>query len=293
MIQNTVRRNWPLAVIVVLVSGLAPETALAASGESSTPTSLFDQKYLLALGGFFPRVRSTVTLTSPRGFGREISAEDDLGLSDATSSAWISFNWRFKPRHTFHAEWFQLNRKGSRNADRTLQIGNTTIGAGASLNSKIDLDLGRLTYGYSVFRDNNLDIAFKVGAHVATTKTTVTAAGNVTVNGTPIGPGRSRTESSSTLTFPLPHIGGSATYEFTPKLTGQLTLLIFALDLGDYSGSIVETDAFMAYQLSKHFGIGGGLKYFNLNLEAPLSRGGKVAYNYEFFGPSVFGYASF
>ena len=294
MIQNTVRRNWPLAAILVLVSGLAPETALAGSEESSTPTSLFDQKYLLALGGFFPQVRSTLTLTSPRGLGREVSVEDDLGVSGDTSSAWISFNWRFKPRHQFHAEWFQLNRSGSRVADRSLPpIGDTTIGVGASLNSKIELDLGRLTYGYSFFRDSNLDMAFLIGAHVATAKATVTAAGNVTVNGVPIGPGRSRTESSSTLTFPLPHIGGSATYEFTPKLSGQVTLLVFALDLGDYSGSLLETDAFMAYQLTKHFGIGGGLKYFNLNLEANLSRGGSVAYNYKFFGPSVFGYASF
>ena len=292
MIQNTGRRNWPLAVILVLVSGLAPETALAGSDESSAPTSLFDQKYLLALGGFFPQVRSTLTLTSPRGLGREVSLEDDLGVSGDTSSAWISFNWRFKPRHQFQAEWFQINRDGRRTADRPFEIGDTTIGVGASLDSEIKFNVGRLTYGYSFFRDEKLDVAFLVGAHFATVKATVTAAGNVSVNGTPIT-GRSRTESSSTKTFPLPHIGGSATYEFTPKLTGEFSLLVFALDLGDYSGSLLETDAFMAYQLTKHFGIGGGLKYVNLNLKANTSRGGSAAYNFNFFGPAIFGYASF
>lgn len=91
----------------------------------------------------------------------------------------------------------------------------------------------------------------------------------------------------------MPHLGGSLSYEFTPKLAGQLNLLAFALDLGDYSGSLLEVDAFMTYQLSKQFGIGVGLKYFNLNLQANLSRGGSAEYDLEFFGPAIFGYASF
>jgi hypothetical protein len=280
-----------LAVILALVSAVSTETALAASEESSAPSSLMDQEFVLAIGGFFPRVQSTVTLTSPRGFGKETNGED-LGLDKDTTSAWISFDWRFKPRHQFQAEWFQINRDGRRTADRPFEIGDTTIGVGASVDSEIKFNVGRLTYGYSFFRDEKLDVAFLVGAHFATVKATVTAAGNVSVNGTPIT-GRSRTESSSTKTFPLPHIGGSATYEFTPKLTGEFSLLVFALDLGDYSGSLLETDAFMAYQLTKHFGIGGGLKYVNLNLKANTSRGGSAAYNFKFFGPAIFGYASF
>ena len=286
------RSMGALAVISVLVSGLATETGMAASEEGGAVGSIYDSKFALALGGFFPRVRSSFTLNSPLGGGTEISAEDDLGLSDGNSSVWASFNWRFQPRHQFHVEWFQLNRKGASTARRILQINDTTIGVGAPMNSKIDFNLGRLTYGYSIIRDNRFDLSFLVGAHVATVKATVTSAGNVTVNGVPLV-GRSRTDSSSTLTFPLPHLGGSLSYEFTPRLAGQLTLLAFALDLGDYSGSLIETDALMVYQLSKHFGIGGGLKYFNLNLQANSSGGGNVEYDYEFFGPTIFGYTSF
>jgi hypothetical protein len=49
----------------------------------------------------------------------------------------------------------------------------------------------------------------------------------------------------------------------------------------------------MAYQLSKTFGIGGGIKYFNVNVQADLSGGGNVEFDYSFFGPAIFGYASF
>ena len=82
-----IRSNSALVAILVLVSGLATDTALVASEEGSTARSLFDSKYTLALGGFFPRVNSTLTLNSSRGGGGEISAEDDLGLDDGTSSS--------------------------------------------------------------------------------------------------------------------------------------------------------------------------------------------------------------
>ena len=62
-----IRSNSALVAILVLVSGLATETALAASEKVSTSGSLFDSKNTLALGGFFPRVSSTLTLNSSRG----------------------------------------------------------------------------------------------------------------------------------------------------------------------------------------------------------------------------------
>lgn len=102
----------------------------------------------------------------------------------------------------------------------------------------------------------------------------------------------SSTESSSTLTFPLPHLGGEFSYKFSPRWSAQFTLLAFALEVNEYSGSLLEVDGTVAYQLSKHFGIGAGLKYFNLNLQAQKSGGG-AEFDYQFFGPAVFGVATF
>lgn len=260
--------------------------------EKGGATSLFDSKYTLALGGFFPRTRSAFSLSSGEGPGGSVSLEDDLGLDSSSSSLWASFNWRFAPRHTFHAEWFQLNRKGTNVAERPLPpIGDTVIGIGASLDSSIKFNLGRLTYGYSFVRDENFDLSFLVGTHIATVKAEVVASGNITVDGIPVISGTS-TESTSTKTFPLPHLGGAANMRFTPKLSGNFTFLAFALDLGDYSGSLIEMNAALAYQLSRYFGIGGGLKYFNLNLQAAVGGGRRAEFDYTFFGPAIFGYAS-
>jgi hypothetical protein len=284
-------RTVLLVAIVQLSSGLTAGTVSAADAdESNAPSSMFDSKFSLALGGFFPYVDSTVSINpSGGGSGADVDLEDDLGLDDTSASAWLSFNWRFLPRHKFTAEWFQLNRDGSSSAGTQFPLGDTTVGLGASLSSSMDINLGRLTYGYSIVRNDTLDIGFLAGMHVATAKVSATASGNITVNGMRVG---TSTESTSAITFPLPHIGASLDYKFAPRWTAQFMVLAFALDLNEYSGSLIEVDAGVNYQLSKHFGIGGGLKYFNLNLQAQKSGAG-AEFDFQFLGPAIYGLAIF
>ena len=284
----------PIVAVLLLLLGLAAGASADESAEKKELGSLIDSKFTLALGGFFPRVSSTFSLNAPDGTsGGDVSFEDDLGMDESTASAWVGFNWRFQPRHQFQAEWFQLNRSGESTAQRTIgPIGSTTIGLGADLSSKIDFNLGRLTYGYSFWQNEDWRLAFLVGVHVATFKATVTAGGNVTVNGVPIV-SKTKTESTSTQTIPLPHFGGSVAYRISPRWSTNLSVLAFALEIDNYGGSLVEVDANVAYQLSNHFGIGGGLKYFNLYLEANSDGGGGASYDYQFFGPAIFGYATF
>ena len=280
-----------LAVILVLLNGFAVETVLAASQEGNTKSSLFDSKYVVSLGGYLPHTQSTLTLTAPDGRGDSLSG-DDLGLDDNSATWWGAFDWRFLPRHQLHLEYFQLNRDGARTAGRNFNIDGTDVGLGAALDTSMKFGLGRVTYGYSIIKKSNWDFAFKVGFHIVTVKASVTASGNVSVNGVPIAT-PSKTVSSSTYTFPLPHIGGSLAYKFGPKVSGILTGLIFTIDLGDYSGTLIEADAMVNYQITKHFGVGGGAKYFNLNLQAKASGGGSAEFDFGFIGPAFFVYGNF
>ena len=280
-----------LAVILVLLNGFAVETVLAASQEGNTKSSLFDSKYVVSLGGYLPHTQSTLTLTAPDGRGDSLSG-DDLGLDDNSATWWGAFDWRFLPRHQLHLEYFQLDNNGARTAGRNFNIDGTDVGLEAALDTSTKFGLGRVTYGYSIIKKSNWDFAFKVGFHIVTVKASVTASGNVSVNGVPIAT-PSKTVSSSTYTFPLPHIGGSLAYKFGPKVSGILTGLIFTIDLGDYSGTLIEADAMVNYQITKHFGVGGGAKYFNLNLQAKASGGGSAEFDFGFIGPAFFVYGNF
>jgi hypothetical protein len=265
--------------------GLASAASADEGVDEKKLGSLIDSSFTLAIGGFFPHVSSTFSLNSPGGSaGGDVSAEDDLGLDDSYASAWIGFNWQFQPRHQLQLEWFQLNRDGESTAQATIgPIGDTTIGVGAGLSSKVDMNLGRLTYGYTFWRNEDWRLTFLTGLHIATFKASVTAGGK---SGTV-------TESTSTHTIPLPHIGGSVVYKISPRWSTKFTALAFALEIDNYGGYLVELDANVGYQVSKHFGIGGGLKYFNLYLEANSDRGGGASFDFQFFGPAIFGYATF
>lgn len=292
--RNPARPAASLLAVSLLLTGLATAAPADETSKEKELGSLIDSKFTVALGGFFPRVDSTFSLNPPNGgSGGDISIEDDLGLDSSTASVWAGFAWRFQPRHQLQLEWFQLNRDGESTAQRNLPpIGDATIGIGAGLSSKMNMNLGRLTYGYSFYRRGDWDVAVLAGAHIATFKATVTATGNVSVNGVPVASG-SHTESSSTYTIPLPHFGGSARYRISPRWSTSVTALVFALEIDNYGGSLVELDAQVAYQVSKHFGIGGGLKYFNLRLEANGDGGGGATFDYAFYGPAIFGYATF
>lgn len=276
---------------MALVHALGTGAAAADDQEGSSVGSFFDKKFTLSLGGFFPAINSTFSLNSSDGSsGGDIDLQDDLGFDDGEPSPWIHFAWRFQPRHQLQVEWFNLSQDGTIAQVGPLPpIGDLEI-LDASVTSKIDFNLGRATYGYSILREENYDLSFMVGAHIATTKATVTATGDWIYQGVPDT--GTQTESTSTFTFPLPHIGGEFVYEFAPRWVAKFTLLGFYLEVSDYTGFLLEVDGGISYQLSKHFGIGGGIKYFNLNLQAQKTAGG-AEFDYQFLGPAIFGYASF
>lgn len=288
---DSARWRAGMVIVVTLMAGFA--IGAAADEDSGSPGSMIDKEFVIALGGFFPRIESTVSVapTSGIGSGQEISLEDALGLDDDNSSAWIGGAWKFLPRHQLQAEWFQLNRAGQNTAGTAFTIEDMTVGVGAATSSKVDFNLGRLTYGYSFYKTDDVKGNFLVGMHIATFKGTFTASGAVTVNGAPAA-GGSYSVSTSTYTVPLPHLGGSVVYNFAPRWTTQFTLLGFALQVDEYSGYLIEADATVAYQLSKHFGIGGGLKYFNLNFQAE-STSAAAEFDYQFYGPAIFGLVTF
>ena len=82
-------------------------------------------------------------------------------------------------------------------------------------------------------------------------------------------------------------------YGFGPKVTGVLTGLIFTIDLGRYAGTLIEADALVTYQITKHFGVGGGAKYYHMNLTDDPAGAEKVEFNMDFIGPAFFVYGNF
>lgn len=269
--------------------GAGPATAQT---DPSNPE--FTGRFSLSAGGFFPSVDSKIRLDSTEfGTGTVLDFEDNLGLEETSPTFFAGARWRITRRQRLEFEYVQLKRSAARTASADFVIGDTIANTGALLETDFDVYLGRFTYGFSFINDGTKELALLIGAHFAGADAAIQISGNLTVPGLgSITRSTPRVETGEQV-FPLPHVGGTFGWAFTPKLSASATAIGFALDLGDYQGSLVEVSADLQYQLLRNLGLGAGLKFFNFDLEdtSDPSLRGKFEFNY--FGPTVFATVNF
>lgn len=279
------------AAALALSTGVGASSATAEEGQANPE---FTDRFSLTAGGFFPTIDSNIRLDSIRfGVGTDLDFEDNLGLEETTPTFWAGARWRITRRHRLEFEYLQLDRSASRVASADFVIGDTIANAGALLETDFDVKLGRFTYGFSFINDGRKELALLIGAHFANADAGIQLTGNLTVPDVGSITASTPRRETGELVFPLPHIGGSFGWAFTPKLSAKATALGFALDLGDYEGSLVEVSADLNYQVLKHLSLGTGLKYFAFDLEDTSDPDLRGKFEFDYFGPTVFASVNF
>ena len=272
---------------------------LFASTAFAEDYAIMNDPWRVYIGAFNATVDSKITIN-----GEDlppvppIDLEDLLGVTDSKTVAWGGIGWHFARRHSVEAEFFSLNRGASvtETFDPPLQIGDTILESG-TVGSSYDTTVYRLTYGFSAIRTERSDFQLKGGIHVASLKANLGIEGAIcnptTTPSVPPGcpPLGSSTENED-VTAPLPHIGLSYGYAFTPTLAANVTAIGFAIELDNIEGSILELDADLAWQPFRHFGFGLGYRYFRSEVD---SKGEDLngAFEFEYHGPTLFVHATF
>jgi hypothetical protein len=213
----------------------------------------------LSLGGYLVALDSEVNF-GLRGFQGNINVEEALDLDVSTTVFRVDGFVRFTPnrRHRLDLGWYALRREGRRRLSEDITIGDTTYPAGTTVNSTYNFDIYRLTYSYSFFQDDRMDLAAGVGAYVAPIKFEISSNG-----------GQS-TESES-FTAPLPVINLRGDFAVTPKLFLRSRIDVFYLELDDYKGGITNLNMALEYRIFKHFSTGIGFETFNFKVQTENS----------------------
>jgi hypothetical protein len=280
-------------LLIALIASMAGNASAADPGDNA----LFNARFAFYLGGFFPQVSSTIRLDGKiLGDGDELSFENAFGLEDSKTVLWGGARWRISRRNMLEFEMADLTRNGSVTVvSDPIEIGDSVAQVGARIDSFFDVTLGRLTYGFSIMKDEKKEILLKAGLHIADLGAGFQLTGAVCVDGE-VPPNCPQLESprleSDDVTAPLPHFGAAFNYAFTPTLGLRLQVLGFALEINDIDGSLVEIDADLVWQPWEHFGLGAGLRYFNVNIEAKKS-GRKAEFDFEYYGPAIYGLFTF
>jgi hypothetical protein len=296
--KNIWRRLSAGSLILTLV--FMQNVATADSEDEYTGYSdMLDDKFSLWIGGFFPDVKSSIRLDSSAGGpGDDLDFENLLGLEDSKATLWGGFRWRISRRNQFEFEFNDLNRSGSVSGDLgPLNIGEYTVTGMAEINTEFDLTLARLTYGFSVIRKQKHDLAVKAGVHIANFGVKINVSGNIEDDmGNSIctpGPCRAKPIETDDYTIPLPHLGLSYTYAFTPKWGLRAQGLGFAIKIEDVKGVMTEVDLDLHYQPWRHVGFGGGLRYWTLTVEDTGNAFLNGEFEYVYWGPAIYVLGSF
>ena len=281
------------AVAAALVVVLSNTDRVFASEDSDYAGPVLDDKYFLVLGAFFSHIDSDVRVDSSSGIpGTGLDFEDDLGLASTSTSPYLYFRWRFHPVHRVELEYYQLLRDGGSTMRGDFREGDISGSAGVGVFTNFDVRIGRITYGYDVFKDKKKEFGILAGMHVTQAKVKFQFSGDLTIDGVGSVAGTVATEEEG-ITFPLPHIGAFFAYSFTPKLSTELNLLLFRIEVAGIKGALTEANATLHYQFGKHFGVGTGLKYYHFSVEDTGFSDRDSRFDYDFFGPVLYGSVSF
>lgn len=263
----------------------------ASAGKSNDPVpTAWDRTFQLRVGVFFPDLDSSIRIDSDLGqIGDGLNFERDLGMSESKTTLYAGVSWRFARKHVLEWEFFDLGRDGLTTVEKSRNIGNTTILANGQISSAFNVRINRLTYKYRFFENSRTNMNFMVGLHGMRLNANLALSGNLVVDEEPVFvlPDEPDVEVEKTK-FPLPHFGVGINYALTPQLIGNAMVKGFVLEVGDTYGRLIEANVGVQYQLRKNFGIGGGVKWFFLDVVVDETERADVKMEFDFFGPSIF-----
>jgi hypothetical protein len=268
------KRSW-LSIVVVAVLFL-PAVSGGSEGQSNAQPW---ETVGLSAGYFISDVDTSLRLGA--GLGVDIDLEDLLGLDSTNSVFRVGGLWRFtdNQRHRLDLSWFSLSR------DSTLEIlgditfendegEEITIGAGTTVDSFFDLDIYQLSYSYSFFQDDRLDLAAGIGLYIMPIDLGLSTSGFV------------NERASANFTAPLPVLGLRMDVALTPRWYIRTGTQVFYVEYKNFTGSILSFAAAVEYKPWEHVGIGVGFDTLGINIEADgedwpeIDLRGKLEFNY-------------
>jgi hypothetical protein len=211
-------------------------------------------KTLTLKGGyFFSNSNTELRFDGPGSIGNAINLEKVLGLDENVDTYDVGVEWRFFDRHRFNVNYFDLSRTGSKHVTGTIDLPDGTENFDIALNTEFDWKVFSATYTWSFLQTNTYEVGFTIGANI--TKLTL---GIETFQG--------KVEAAENATLPLPVLGLSAAYAFTPKLILRGDGGWFGIKIGDVDGSQWVGSIDLEYNMWKYVGFGLGYRYYRIDV---------------------------
>ena len=266
------RTTAPLVSRLPSIGGIV--SAMLTCSTAVADIGFGEEQFKLQLGGFLSDFDSNVKLSGPNG-GTSVSLEDALGLDADQTTFRGELTWRFAPRHRVMLGYYSFKRDASDINDRSFVVdtedGTYEFDAGTRIETEFDWTLIPISYGYSFYKTEQLEIAGTVGVHWFDTRIGYAGSAVVTPPGGSPSPVASAAE-AETASGPLPVFGIRADYAITPKWYVGGHAQYFGLDYDDYSGRLSDFRIQTDYWLTDYIGAGLGYTWYNIDRSVDKGR---------------------
>lgn len=231
-------------------------------------------------GAFRSEAETTIRVDSSGGvLGTTLSFEDDLGFQKTKTLPQVDLIWRINPRHRLELGYTRLARDSRKTITGEIRFGDAVFPVNTSLDSTFDSSVMRLAYGYSFYRDGGNELSVLVGLHVTGLETRLSSSGG-------------QIAETADRTLPLPTLGLQGAWAFDDRWRLAGWAQVFAIEYGDYGGSLVNGQLSAEYRLSKNVALGAGWTVYDYNVDVEKGRA-RGKFDYLFSGPMLYVTAGF
>ncbi len=185
--------------------------------------------------------------------GTPVDLENDLGFDKSDTVFRLDGVFRFNEKHRIDFSAFNLSRSASKQVQKDIEWNGELFPIDTVVDASLDLNIYKVAYTWSFLRRDKGYLGATAGLYVAEVGTSL-AAESI---------GRS---SSGGVTAPLPVFGLRGQYDLAEKWSLRGSAEIFAIEYGDFSGSLYDVYAGVDYQLFERMAVGLGVNSVNLNV---------------------------
>ncbi|MCW5784490.1 MAG: hypothetical protein KIT39_14355 [Nitrospirales bacterium] len=162
---------------------------------------------------------------SKTGYGSTIDFNDDLGGDENDKMLWAGARFRLNDNHAIGFSWYDIDLRGNRTLDDSLQIDDDIFQLGAQVKSKIDLSLYRLFYNWSFYRSEKTELILSPGMYFGGCEAKFKGSAVIDADdAVPVSKNRTVKEN---LFAPLPTVGLGVEYKIFPRLVANLRMDFF------------------------------------------------------------------
>lgn len=249
-------RIWLAAAAVLLATQAVP--ALADRDKESgaplpprhheTDSPIHDHFYVDAAfysAAVHTNVRVDPGNAGPGVTGTPVNAEQDLGLPARLNQGVIEFMFRMRERNKLRVDYLEADRSATKVLANDIVFGNVTFTGGQPMQSTVNWRLFGLTYTYSLYRSDRLEIGTGLAAYFL----------QVEALGSQPAVGQYQDESAAE---PFPTLPLDFTWAISQRFALTARANYLRASLSGFNGWLADLHGDLQYRWSHNFSLGIG-----------------------------------